>query len=127
MFVIERYWSRSNSDSISYNLRWHRCRENKPRSKVVLHRHRHLHCDPASHGSFAIMLNVFHILELPKHGNGFTATSSPTVNILDVGSASPPRKVMRLDADVDIATASRARAKSNGVVNMKILGNFGEF
>ncbi|KAL0068060.1 hypothetical protein AAF712_004964 [Marasmius tenuissimus] len=69
------------------------------------------------------MLNVFHILELPKHGNGLSTTSASAVNALDIGSASPPRKVMRLNTDVDIATASRARAKSNGVVNMKILGN----
>ncbi|KAL0564670.1 hypothetical protein V5O48_017371 [Marasmius crinis-equi] len=68
------------------------------------------------------MLNVYHILELPKHGDGFSATSSPAINALDVGSASPPRKVVRLETDVDIASASRARVKSNGVVKMQILG-----
>ncbi|KAG7090502.1 hypothetical protein E1B28_009615 [Marasmius oreades] len=78
------------------------------------------------------MLNVFHILELPKHGDGFTlaASSSLTESSPEDGSASPLRKLVRLETDVDIASASRDRASTlksrvgSGVVKMQILGDF---
>ncbi|KAF9257283.1 Cullin-4B [Marasmius fiardii PR-910] len=84
------------------------------------------------------MLNVFHILELPSHGNGFTSSTSSLLkeSSPEDGLASPIRKLARLDTDVDIASASASRAKvtrnpgssvgggRNNVVKMQIAGDF---
>ncbi|THV00861.1 Cullin-domain-containing protein [Dendrothele bispora CBS 962.96] len=70
-------------------------------------------------------MNVFTLLELPKTSNGFT-TTRVTATGVEEGSASPLRKVARLDADLDSASASRSKSantQSNGPVKIQIVGD----
>ncbi|KNZ75711.1 Cullin-4B [Termitomyces sp. J132] len=53
------------------------------------------------------MIDVFSLLTLPTTSTAFTALKSSVTETFD-GSASPRRKVARLDTDSDIASASRS-------------------
>ncbi|KAH9920321.1 Cullin-4B [Fomitopsis serialis] len=70
------------------------------------------------------MADVFTLLSLPKTSKAFSAL--PAVGISErEGSASPLRKVPRLDRDSDSASASRSRAvaaDAGGRVAIKVLG-----
>ena len=52
-------------------------------------------------------LDMYTLFSLPQSSNGFVVT--PSAALADTGSASPPRKIARLDADSDSASAYRSR------------------
>lgn len=76
------------------------------------------------------MSDVFTLLALPQTSAAFTALPTSGTAIAEHGSASPPRKTARLDADSDSASASRSRVpptESRGPVKVKVLGPQSEF
>ncbi|KAK7469322.1 hypothetical protein VKT23_003803 [Stygiomarasmius scandens] len=79
---------------------------------------------PKLTSSATITMNVFTLLELPKTSNGLTATRLTATGV-EEGSASPLRKVARLDTDLDSASASRSSTTlSGGPVKIQIIGEF---
>jgi len=81
---------------------------------------------PKLTSSATITMNVFTLLELPKTSNGLTATRLTATGV-EEGSASPLRKVARLDTDLDSASASRSSTTlSGGPVKIQIIGEFSE-
>ncbi|KZT09051.1 Cullin-4B [Laetiporus sulphureus 93-53] len=75
------------------------------------------------------MTDVFTILSLPKTSDAFSAAFTSSTHVADPGSASPPRKMARLDVDSDSASTSRSRASSRpqpreggGPVVIKFIG-----
>ncbi|KAG7447049.1 Cullin-4B [Guyanagaster necrorhizus] len=68
------------------------------------------------------MTSILSLLSLPTSATAFTDVES---NISDDGSASPLRKVPRLDSDSDISSAARSKSagRSGGVVNISIIGD----
>ena len=57
------------------------------------------------------MANVMTLLDLPKTSKGFTALKPITIQV--DGSATPPRKIARLENDSDIS-ASRSISQTDG-------------
>ncbi|PPQ84539.1 hypothetical protein CVT25_007609 [Psilocybe cyanescens] len=73
------------------------------------------------------MTTLFSMLSLPKTSGGLTALR-PTVVAADFndGSASPPRKVARMTADSDSASASRSKVATHvgGSLQIQVIGEY---
>ncbi|KAK0449684.1 Cullin-4B [Desarmillaria tabescens] len=69
------------------------------------------------------MTSILSLLTLPTSTSGFTDINN---NILDDGSASPLRKIPRLDSDSDISSAARSKSagRNGGIVNISIIGDY---
>ncbi|TFK38770.1 Cullin-4B [Crucibulum laeve] len=72
------------------------------------------------------MATVFNLLTLPKTSGGLSEIRSTVIDSVDSGSASPRRKVPRLDTDSDSASASRSKPTKapSGPITITIRGDF---
>lgn len=77
-------------------------------------------------------VDVYTLLSLPQISNGFVSILGAT--LADTESASPPRKIARLDADSDSASASRLRLDAGDKpidyrhpVSVAVLGRHGTY
>ncbi|KAG6890869.1 hypothetical protein C0992_012005 [Termitomyces sp. T32_za158] len=68
-------------------------------------------------------MDVFSLLTLPETSTAFTALKTPVTENID-GSASPRRKVARLDTDSDISSASRSNhGRLQGPIKLIVTGD----
>ncbi|KAH9487336.1 Cullin-4 [Psilocybe cubensis] len=72
------------------------------------------------------MATLFALLSLPKTSEGLTALRPTVVTEQNEGSASPPRKVARLTADSDSASASRSKTTTHigGSLQIRVIGDY---
>ncbi|KIM81855.1 hypothetical protein PILCRDRAFT_821213 [Piloderma croceum F 1598] len=72
------------------------------------------------------MADVVTLLDLPQTSNAFTSLRATVFQVINDGSASPPRKTARLEGDSDSGSASRSRShvkEPNGsIVTLQIIG-----
>jgi len=70
---------------------------------------------------------VITLLDLPQTSKAFTSLRETAAQVLNDGSASPPRKIARLDGDSDSSSASRSRSQAKGgVITLQITGEPGQ-